>query len=164
MIGGLRGDVRPEAAPPVRSAIINQMDERDLTQWLDALAENCWREPSAARPYIWCHCHRIGVALVRISLMDVTPLQTAPQVAAPTPVSAEQQAENRQLIQAVRAVNSAELFGEDSELTFAFDRPTRSAVIRLVNRKTRKEIRQVPAEELLSLAVPLEAMTEDFGS
>jgi len=95
--------------------------------------------------------------------MDVSPLQTPSQVAAPSPVSvsAEQQAENWQLIQAVHAVNAAELFGKDSELTFAFDRTSRRAVIRLVNRKTRKEIRQVPAEELLGLDFSPSASNEE---
>jgi uncharacterized FlaG/YvyC family protein len=85
--------------------------------------------------------------------MDVAPLHSPLQVATPSPlfISAEQQAENRQLIQAVHAVNAAELFGKDTELTFAFDRITRRALIRLVNRKTGKEIRQIPAEELLRL-------------
>jgi len=95
--------------------------------------------------------------------MDVSPLQTPSQVAAPGPVSisAEQQAENRQLIQAVHAVNAAELFGKDSELTFAFDRTARRAVIRLVNRKTRKEIRRIPSEELLQLEACTDTSTEE---
>jgi len=93
----------------------------------------------------------------------VAPLQTQPQVAVPSPVSmsAEQQAENRQLIQAVHAVNAAELFGKDTELTFAFDRTTRRALIRLVNRKAGKEIRLIPAEELLGLASSPDASTEE---
>jgi len=76
-------------------------------------------------------------------------------------MSAEQQAENRQLIQAVHAVNAAELFGKDTELTFAFDRTTRRALIRLVNRKAGKEIRLIPAEELLGLASSPDASTEE---
>ncbi len=86
--------------------------------------------------------------------MDVTPLHTAPQAAAPAaaPVSAEQQAQNRQLIQAVHAVNASELFGQDSELTFTLDRETRRAVIRIVNRKTKEVIRQIPAESVLHAA------------
>jgi uncharacterized FlaG/YvyC family protein len=95
--------------------------------------------------------------------MNVAPLQTPSQVAAPSPVSisVEQQAENRQLIQAVHAVNAAELFGKDTELTFAFDRTTRRALIRLVNRKTNKEIRLVPTEDLLGMAVFPNASTEE---
>ena len=95
--------------------------------------------------------------------MYAAPLQTPSQVAAPSPVSisVEQQAQNRQLIQAVHAVNAAELFGKDTELTFAFDRTTRRALIRLVNRKTRKEIRLIPAEELLGLDFSPDASTEE---
>ncbi len=95
--------------------------------------------------------------------MNISPLQTPPQVAAPSlvSISAEQQAENRQLIQAVHAVNAAELFGKDSELTFAFDRTARRAVIRLANRKTGKEIRQIPADELLGLAFSPDTSTEE---
>ena len=85
--------------------------------------------------------------------MDVAPLHNAPQAAAPAaaPVP-EQLAQNRQLIQAVHAVNAGELFGQDSELTFAFDRRTQRPVMRLVSRKTKEVIRQVPAEQVLRLA------------
>jgi uncharacterized FlaG/YvyC family protein len=95
--------------------------------------------------------------------MDVAPLHTAPQAAAPAPVSlsAEQLAENRQLIQAVLAVNVAELFGQDSELTFARDRRTQRAVIRLVNRKTGEVIREIPSDELLGLAESAAGEAED---
>ena len=86
--------------------------------------------------------------------MDVTPLHSAPEVAAPAAVSvsADQQAQNRQLIQAVHAVNGADLFGEDSELTFTLDRGTQRPVIRIVNRKTKEVLRQIPTEYLLRVA------------
>jgi uncharacterized FlaG/YvyC family protein len=86
--------------------------------------------------------------------VDVAPLNTAPQAAAPAPVSpsAEQQVQNRQLIQAVQAVNAAELFGQDSELTFALERRTQRVLVRLLNRKTREVIRDIPADELLLMA------------
>jgi len=86
--------------------------------------------------------------------MDVAPLHTAPQAAAPAaaPAPAGQQAENRQLIRAVHAVNASEMFGEDSELTFSLDRRTQGAVMRVVNRKTKEVIRQVPAEHVLRMA------------
>ena len=45
-------------------------------------------------------------------------------------------AENRELIRTVKAVNSAELFGEGNELTFALDRDTRRPVVRVINRRT----------------------------
>ena len=86
--------------------------------------------------------------------MDVAPLHNAPQTVAPSPVSvsAEQQAENLQLIEAVRAINAAELYGEDSELAFVLDRRTRRALIRLVDRKTKQPIRELPSDLVLSLA------------
>jgi uncharacterized FlaG/YvyC family protein len=86
--------------------------------------------------------------------MDVAPLQLGSQATVPAsiPLPAEQSAQNRQLIQAVHAVNGAELFGEDRELTFALDRGTQRAVIRLVNRKTREVIRQIPPESVLRVA------------
>jgi flagellar protein FlaG len=58
----------------------------------------------------------------------------------------------REVAQAVTAVNSAKLFGQDSELTFAMDRETRRTVVRLVDRNSRKVIRQIPSEEVLALA------------
>jgi len=85
--------------------------------------------------------------------MDVAPLHNASMVAtSPVSVPAEQQAENLQLIQAVHAINAAELYGEDSELTLALDRRTRRATVRLVHRKTRQVIREVPADQVLSMA------------
>ena len=57
-----------------------------------------------------------------------------------------------EVVQAVTAVNSAKLFGEDNELTFAMDRETRRTVVRLVDRNTRKVIRQIPTESVLEWA------------
>ena len=96
--------------------------------------------------------------------MDVTPvdagLSAAAPVAAAVPVSAEQQAANRELVAAVHAVNAAEFFGQDSELTFALDRGTQRPVIRIVNRQTNELIRQIPAEYVLRLA---EVMRSNHG-
>ena len=85
--------------------------------------------------------------------MDVAPLHNAPIVAsAPVSVAAEQQAGNLQLVQAVHAINAAELYGEENELTLALDRRTRRATVRLVRRKTGQVIREVPADQVLSMA------------
>jgi len=87
--------------------------------------------------------------------MDVAPLHNASIVAsAPTSVPAEQQSENLQLVQAVHAINAAELYGEENELTLALDRRTRRATVRLVHRKTGQVIREVPADQVLSMAAP----------
>jgi uncharacterized FlaG/YvyC family protein len=68
--------------------------------------------------------------------------------AAPRPLTEDQQ----NLIQAVRAVNAAELLGYESELTFAFDRNSRDPLVRLVDRKTGEVVQQIPAEYVLRMA------------
>lgn len=65
------------------------------------------------------------------------------------------QAENREVILAVRAINAADLFGEENELTFVLDRETRRALVRIVNRKTKELVRQIPAEYVLRMAEEL---------
>jgi uncharacterized FlaG/YvyC family protein len=56
------------------------------------------------------------------------------------------------LIQAVHAVNAAGLYGEEQELSFVLDRNSHWAVVRIVNRKTRTVIQQIPNEQVLRLA------------
>jgi flagellar protein FlaG len=89
--------------------------------------------------------------------MDINSVHSAGQPLSPAPVSApaEQLAESREVIPAVKALNAAELFGENNELTFAMDRATQRPVIRLVDRKTRNVIRQIPPEYVLRLAEDL---------
>lgn len=74
-------------------------------------------------------------------------LQAVPQ--------AEQLAERREIVQAVRALNQAELFGQGQELTFSLDRDTRRPVLKLVDRKTGEVVTQVPPEHVLRLAKEL---------
>ena len=69
-----------------------------------------------------------------------------------SPVPPEQRAENRELILAVKAVNSSELLGYDSELAMFVDRETRKPVVRLVDKETKEVIRQIPAEHVLQMA------------
>jgi flagellar protein FlaG len=89
--------------------------------------------------------------------MNVTPLHNS-QIVAPSPVPAsnDQQAENLALVQAVQAINAAELYGEQGELSFALDRRTQRGVVRLIERKTKQVIREVPPDQVLSLAESLE--------
>jgi len=72
---------------------------------------------------------------------------------APVPAvnSADEQASHRQLVRAVRAVNTAELYGQDQVVTFVPD-AAGQALLRVVNRKTKEVIRQIPAEDVLSAA------------
>jgi len=86
--------------------------------------------------------------------MEITPIERSLQVL-PTvaPVTGtEKLAEHREVIQAVKAVNGAELLGEDNELTFQMDRQTQRMVVRVVNRKTGDVVSQVPPDYVLRLA------------
>lgn len=64
------------------------------------------------------------------------------------------QSENRQVIQAVRAVNASESLGQN-ELTFALDPRSRRPIIKIVNRETKEVIDQIPSDVILRLAQDL---------
>ena len=66
----------------------------------------------------------------------------------PKPVSEDQKA----LIRAVKAVNAAEMFGEENEVTFRVDRTAGIAVVRVVNKKTGELVQQIPSEQILKMA------------
>jgi uncharacterized FlaG/YvyC family protein len=68
--------------------------------------------------------------------------------APPQPVSADQRA----LLQAVRTVNTAQLFGQDKELTFIKDRVTQMPAVRIIDKETGEVVAQIPAENVLLMA------------
>lgn len=70
------------------------------------------------------------------------------------------QTENREVIQAVRAVNASVKLGDNNELTFSLDRQTRRPVIKIVNRKTNEVVAQIPNEQVLRLAEDLKLAWE----
>jgi uncharacterized FlaG/YvyC family protein len=88
--------------------------------------------------------------------MDINSLHQNFQVssaAAPAPTTpVDQAAENREVIQAVKALNGTEMFGHDNELLFQKDRQTNRMVIRVVNKRTQEVISQIPPEYVLRLA------------
>jgi uncharacterized FlaG/YvyC family protein len=88
--------------------------------------------------------------------MDISPINhnTALPVAAPA-IPAERAAENREVIQAVKAVNSAGFFGDQNELAFQLDPKTHRVLIRVINRKTKEVVDQYPPEYILRLAEDL---------
>ena len=90
--------------------------------------------------------------------MEIPPVQRKIQdlpIAATALPSPEIVSENREVIQAVKALNGAEILGQDNELTFQRDAQTGRLVIRVVNRETRDVVSQVPAEYVLRLAESL---------
>ena len=95
-------------------------------------------------------------------VMDITGINGPGPLAANTAVPATpvQAAENHDLVQAVRALNAAESFGNENELTFLLDRTTRLPVIRVVNRKTKEVVDQIPPKYILELAADLRDASE----
>jgi len=63
-------------------------------------------------------------------------------------------ASNRDIVQAVKALNGTEMFGE-SELTFQKDPQTHRMVIKIINRNTQEVVLQIPPEYVLALAEDL---------
>jgi flagellar protein FlaG len=89
--------------------------------------------------------------------MDLTAInRSATGVHAPAPaLPPDKVAERREVVQAVKAVNGTEMFGMENELRFQKDPETNRFVVRVVNRKTREVISQVPEEYILRLAEDL---------
>ncbi|MGA2589755.1 MAG: flagellar protein FlaG [Bryobacteraceae bacterium] len=89
--------------------------------------------------------------------MDIASVNHAGQVlpAMPETQNANWLAQDRELIQTVKGISATELFGQDSELTFAVDRDTKRPVVRILNRKTQQVMLQVPPEYILQLSQEL---------
>jgi uncharacterized FlaG/YvyC family protein len=89
--------------------------------------------------------------------MDITGVNGLGQLAAvaPAPAAPEHAVENRDIVQAVKALNAAQTFGDSNELSFLLDRNTKLPVIRIVNRSTKEVIDQIPPEYVLRLAEEL---------
>lgn len=77
-------------------------------------------------------------------------VQTAP--ANTTPVPVDQAAQNREVVQAVKALNETEMFGQDNQLRFQKDQQTGKMVVQIVNSKTNEVISQIPSKYVLALA------------
>lgn len=86
--------------------------------------------------------------------MDLTAInRSATGIHVPEPtVALDRAAEKREVVQAIKAVNGTEMFGSENELCFQRDPQTNRFVVRVVNRKTREVLSQVPEEYVLRLA------------
>jgi uncharacterized FlaG/YvyC family protein len=85
---------------------------------------------------------------MNFSVGSATATAAVPAESAPRPVSEEQ----RSVIQAVKAVNGAALFGQENEVTFVVDRFSHLPAVRIVNKTTREVVAQIPSETVLELA------------
>ena len=74
--------------------------------------------------------------------------------------SVQIQSENREIIQAVRAVSASVQLGENNELTFSLDRQSRRPIIKVINRQTNEVVLQIPNEQILRLAEDLKLSGE----
>ena len=92
--------------------------------------------------------------------MDITALQGVAPTPAPVPFGSEHAAENREIVAAIKSINATELSGSNSELTFVFERFTRRAVVRLVDKTTRNVIQQIPPEYMLRWAEEIAASSK----
>jgi len=96
--------------------------------------------------------------------MNISAVQNVgdqPLIAAtPLLAHAQEPPQQQELIQAVKAVNVAELFGQNSELTFVLDRETRRPLVRLIDRTTNEIIRQIPPEYVLRMAAELRELED----
>ena len=89
--------------------------------------------------------------------MDVTSIRSFGGFGASSgTLTAEQSAERRQLVQAVRAVNESRALGRN-QLIFMVDSHTRRPIIRVEDRETHELVLQIPPEYVLRLAQDLPA-------
>ena len=90
--------------------------------------------------------------------MNVSSIRNlAAEVSAPSEQGAARllRDEQRNLVQAVEAVNASGMLGQDNELTFVQDRTLRRAVAQIVNKQTGEVVDQIPAEYVLRMAEEL---------
>lgn len=64
----------------------------------------------------------------------------------------EQVSERRALIRAAGVINASGSLGTNNELVFVMDRITHKAIMRVIDRKTKEVVMQLPAEYVLRLA------------
>jgi uncharacterized FlaG/YvyC family protein len=90
--------------------------------------------------------------------MDIAAISrgTAAVQHAPAPtIPVDHNAQNREIVQAVKALNGTEMFGPENELRYQKDPETRRLVVRVVNRKTQDVVSQIPPEYILRLSEDL---------
>ena len=79
--------------------------------------------------------------------------QPVTAVSVPTEIASQ----TREVVQAVKAVNGSEMFGQDEELAFQMDSSTKHLVVQIINRNTKEVISQVPPEYVLRMAQNLKS-------
>jgi uncharacterized FlaG/YvyC family protein len=95
--------------------------------------------------------------------VDITAVNSGmnASVALTPEVPVEKAAENRAIVQSIKALNGAEMFGQDNQLVFQRDQFSHHMVVRVINRKSQEVVSQIPAEYLLRLAEDLKPQQAD---
>ena len=81
-------------------------------------------------------------------------------VAAAAEIPPDKAAENRTIVQAVKALNGTEMFGQGNQLTFQWDPSAQRMLVKVVNPKTQEVVSQIPPEYVVRLA---EDMKQENG-
>ncbi len=81
--------------------------------------------------------------------MQIDPTNSPAAPIAVEPFRNDNQQNLKQLVTAVRALNKAELYGQDRELQFTRDPGTKVPVIKIVQSQTGEVIDQLPPESVL---------------
>ena len=96
--------------------------------------------------------------------MDINPVNrgvdVTSQVAATVPT--DKALPTRDVVQAVKALNATEMFGQENELLYQRDPVTKRMVVRVINRVTKDVVSQIPPEYVLRLAEGVKP-SEDAG-
>lgn len=74
------------------------------------------------------------------------------QSSTPAPLTPEERAAAQSVIQAVKAINSADLFGPENEVTFVKDPNSNRLLTRVVTRDSHELVAQIPSNEVLRMA------------
>ncbi len=95
--------------------------------------------------------------------MNITPvnLNAVAPVTSTTDLPPEQKAERARLVQAVKAINQANIFGDNNELTFVWDRNAHRVLMRVVDRETHDVVMQVPPDYVLQLSEQLQPKSSE---
>jgi uncharacterized FlaG/YvyC family protein len=84
--------------------------------------------------------------------LNISPINS--HISAPTESALPQtlNVAQRALVQAVKAINPTELFGEGHAFDFVMDQKSKTMLVRIVDKKTGQIVNQIPAEYMLRLA------------
>lgn len=87
---------------------------------------------------------------------------TISAIPSPASISPEQASQNRELIQAVRAINESQQanLGESTYLQFGVDRDLHRPIVKVMDPVTNEVVMQIPNERVLEMARELKLLSK----